>query len=292
MADKPSPGMFQYLKAAFLLRWNLLLFGGAAAAAVISGHADVALPLVAAGELVYLTGVSSFPRFRNLVDTEERARGTEVSDADAKVGAKQRLEGILGGLDPERRGRFLRLRSSCQAMQGTGVRIETSEVATSAAELRTSALDRLLWTFLRLSAAAQGIERFLTTTDGAGIRKKLAELEARKVSAEKRQDERTLRSLADAIATAELRVANYEKAQHNAEYLALELDRIEQKIQALNEVAVSQQSPDALSEEVDAVAEGLAQTEETIRELESITGLAAEAEATPEILASDLGARR
>ncbi|MBI4956297.1 MAG: hypothetical protein HY908_30045 [Myxococcales bacterium] len=292
MADKPQPGLFQYLKAAFLLRWNLLLFGGAAAAAVISGHADVALPLVAAGELVYLTGVSSFPRFRNLVDTELRARGSEVSDADAKVGAKQRLEAILGGLDPDRRGRFLRLRSSCQAMQGTGVRIETSEVAASAAELRTSALDRLLWTFLRLSAAAQGIERFLTTTDGAGIRKKLAELEARKVSAEKRQDERTLRSLADAIATAELRVANYEKAQHNAEYLALELDRIEQKIQALNEVAVSQQSPDALSEEVDAVAEGLAQTEETIRELESITGLAAEAEATPDILASDLGARR
>ena len=42
-------GWTRYFNEAFMYRWNLLILGGAAAAAVLSGHADMALPLVAAG---------------------------------------------------------------------------------------------------------------------------------------------------------------------------------------------------------------------------------------------------
>ena len=42
-----------------MYRWNLLFLGGAAAAAVISGHPDVALPLVAAGEIAYLAPIGA-----------------------------------------------------------------------------------------------------------------------------------------------------------------------------------------------------------------------------------------
>src|SRR6185312_2267481 len=49
-------GMPDYLKEAFLFRWNLLFFLGGVAAAALTPVAGVLLPLVAAGELTYLAG--------------------------------------------------------------------------------------------------------------------------------------------------------------------------------------------------------------------------------------------
>ena len=43
-----------HLKAGFTNRWNLLIFFAASAFALISGRADVVLPLVLAGEVAYL----------------------------------------------------------------------------------------------------------------------------------------------------------------------------------------------------------------------------------------------
>jgi hypothetical protein len=97
-----------------------------------------------------------------------------------------------------------------------------------------------------------------------------------------------MRSITDAMATAELRRDNHAKAVSNGEFISLELDRIEQKIHALTEMAVSHQDPDELSVQVDAVADGMAQTEQTIRELQAITGLGSEADTTPSILGGDM----
>ena len=41
--------------------------------AVVSGHADVVLPLVAAGELAYLAGLTTLPRFQGAIDAKARA---------------------------------------------------------------------------------------------------------------------------------------------------------------------------------------------------------------------------
>ena len=47
-------GMVEYLKRAFLYRWNLLLFLGGAAAAALSPWPDALLPLLLAAEVAYL----------------------------------------------------------------------------------------------------------------------------------------------------------------------------------------------------------------------------------------------
>ena len=60
--------MGDYLKEAFLFRWNLLILLGGAAAAAMTPLAPVLLPLVAAGEMTYLTGLVSIPRFRAAID--------------------------------------------------------------------------------------------------------------------------------------------------------------------------------------------------------------------------------
>src|SRR5687768_12101815 len=73
MAEKKRAGLFRYLKEAFTFRWNLLFFGGAAAAAIVSGHADIALPLVAAAEVTYLAGLATLPRFQAAIDAKARS---------------------------------------------------------------------------------------------------------------------------------------------------------------------------------------------------------------------------
>src|SRR4051794_26916234 len=100
--------MLRYLQEAFMFRWNLLLFGGAAAAAVISGHADIALPLVAAAEITYLGGLSTLPRFQSAIDAkanaEERGQtgGRAAAGAEPQVNARDRILEVLKSLAEER----------------------------------------------------------------------------------------------------------------------------------------------------------------------------------------------
>src|SRR5881409_3194254 len=68
-------GMPDYLREAFLFRWNLLFFLGGATAAALLPLYGVLLPLVAAGELTYLTGLVSVPRFRAAIDAKVHAAG-------------------------------------------------------------------------------------------------------------------------------------------------------------------------------------------------------------------------
>jgi hypothetical protein len=292
VAEPKKAGWFRYLKEAFLYRWNLLFFGGAVTAAAISPVPDIALPLVAAAELTYLGGLVTLPRFQAAIDAKARAEARAAgTTGPASAGdARERLMDVLRGLGDDRRNRFLRLRARCVEMQrlANAVRGDTRDDSGASQELRAPALDRLLWVFLRLLLSEQALERFLRAADGALLEKNLADLETRRKAAESRGDDRILRSLTDSLATAQLRVDNFHKAKSNAEFISVELDRIENKIQALTEMAISHQDPDAISAQVDAVAEGMTQTEETIRQLQAITGMSADAEATPEILQFDV----
>src|SRR5438093_12410844 len=91
-----SAGVLDYLKRALLSRWNLLLLFGGATAALLSPWPDALLPLVGAGELLYLGGLISMPRFRQAVDAEVAAQN-RVAVAAARPPA-QSVSQTLGGL--------------------------------------------------------------------------------------------------------------------------------------------------------------------------------------------------
>ncbi len=304
MAEPKKAGMVRYLKEAFLFKWNLLILGGGAAAAILSGHPDVAIPIVAAAEVVYLAGLTTLPRFQGAIDAKARAeeRGSPIGPPRDEVGqenARDKILEVLKSLTEDRRSRFLRLRARCVEMTriANAVRGETRDSSGASNELRTPALDRLLWVFLRLLLSEQAISRFLQAADEAGIDKSIVELKARRkkradsVGEANQADDKIIRSLDDSISTADLRKDNVQKAQTNAEFVAAELDRLEGKIQAVTEMAVSNTDPDAMSSRIDAISEGITQTEDTIRELQQITGVASE-DVTPSILDTDLSPQR
>ena len=94
-----------------------------------------------------------------------------------------------------------------------------------------------------------------------------------------------IRSLEESTAIAQQRLENYGKAVKNADFAALELDRVETKIQALIEMAAAnRQDPDLLSSQVDAAAASMNHTEATLNQLQQITGVTDELDQVPAIL--------
>ena len=294
-SSKPpqGAGLKDYLKEAFFFRWNLLFFLGGLAGAAIAPLSDVTFPLVFAGELAYLAALTSLPRFRAAIDAKvHSAQGTTAA---ATATTAPSLVVMLAGLPGDARKRFEQLHARCVEMRtlAVGVRGASGREAGSAEEIRTPGLDRLLWLFLRLLMSKNALDRFLQTMSSEEVIARLEQLRkdlaaAQPAAGQPAGDERIVRSLQDSIAMAELRLDNYERAKKNAQFVTIELDRMEAKIQALAEMAVNRQDPDLLSSQVDSAAESMRQTEKAVSELQHLTGLADELQDPPPILDADL----
>jgi hypothetical protein len=278
-------GVKEYLKRAFLFRWNLLLFLGSAAAAVLTPWPDAILPLVLAAEALYLGGLVSTPKFRDAIDAQVYKEAQQPRVSQGSSAGSESLVGIVSTLAPEARRRFETLRSRCLEMRSIA-RSVGGQSSSPAEDLSTPALDRLLWVFLRLLASQQALDRFLRSTSDSDIGARIDEAKKKLESAQ--NDERFKRSLQDSVAAQELRLQNYKKAGDNAVFVRLELDRIEAKIQALAEASVNRQDPDALSSQIEGVTESVQSTETAMRELQQITGIVDQMQAPPAILEADL----
>jgi hypothetical protein len=138
-----AAGLTEYLKRAFLYRWNMLLFTGGAVASVLSPWPDAMLALVAAGELVYLTQLVSSTRFREAIDA---AVHKETKDTAAASGQRT-IQQLITGLSTESKRRFEALRARCLDMRAIamGVRGRTSaehgeDISTSHLRARSPAV--------------------------------------------------------------------------------------------------------------------------------------------------------
>ena len=268
-----------------------VLRSGGAAAAALTPVAGVLLPLVAAGELTYLAGLVSIPRFRAAIDAKVHAAGQAAARSAAGVSTAG-----LAGHDAREVCRATRARASSGCTRAAS-RCAASRPASaappairpaSAEEIRTPGLDRLLWLFLRLLLSKTALDRFLQTMNEQEITTRLEELRKNLAAAQSRRRRAHRPLAAGQHRERELRLDNFGRAKKNAEFVSIELDRIEGKIQALAEMAVNRQDPDFLSSQVDSAAESMRQTEKAVSELQHLTGLADQLEEPPAILETDL----
>jgi uncharacterized coiled-coil protein SlyX len=187
--------------------------------------------------------------------------------------------------------RFVALRQRCFEMRDIASRVrgQTTASSDSSESIRTPALDRLLFLFLKLLMSQAGLDRFLRSASEKELSARLEETKARLAAAQTAGDERTINSLKDSVADGELRLDNYRKSMKDSEFVSVELDRIETKIQALIEMGVSRQDAEALSHQVTAAADSMHQTEDAVNQLQHLTGLADSLAEPPAILEADLG---
>jgi DNA repair exonuclease SbcCD ATPase subunit len=283
----------KYLKAAFTNHWNLLAFLGGSVFALLSGLPDIFLPLVIAGEVTYLGLLASHPHFRQYVDAQEAKAAREANS----LSSQRSLAYILRMLPRDLLKRFDDLRSQCAELRQ--IASELKNPGKAAADmpldnLQAAGLDRLLWIYLRLLYTQFSLARFLQKTNADQINNDIQQMEQRikqlpaDQSGQNAQPDarwqRMQKTLQDNLQTSRDRLANLTKAKENYQLIQLEIERLENKIRSLSEIAVNRQEPDFISSEVDHVASSMMDTEKTMNDLQFATGLDSLDDQTPELL--------
>jgi hypothetical protein len=284
-------GFGKYLKRAFLNRWNLLAFLGGSAFALLSGHPDIVLPVVMAAELSYVGLLGSHPKFQKFVDAQEAKDSRQENSAEAQ----EALVRITRSLPKVLVDRFEALRSQCLELRQIALELKHPGKQTSTMpfdDLQLAGLDRLLWIHLRLLYTQFSLGRFLQKTSEdqilSDIRRLELQLKERKPSGDTIKDQRVQKAIEDNLETSRTRLANLQKARDNYELVKLEIDRLENKIRSLSEMAVNRQEPEFISGQVDQVAGSMLDTEKTMNELSFVTGLDTLDEEPPELLRSKI----
>lgn len=296
----------KYFKAAFSNHWNLLAFAGGAVFALLTGVPSVLLPLVAAGELTYLGLLGTHPRFREYIDAQE----AKVAREAGTVSSQRSLSYILRMLPRDSLKRFDDLRSQCTELRQIAAELKNPGKTTSDVpldSLQVAGLDRLLWIYLRLLYTQFALARFLQKTNADLINKDIEQMQQRikqlpadasvqpvttgqqtttpnaPPAADPRL-QRVRKTLEDNLQTSRDRLANLTKAKENYQLIQLEIERLENKIRSLSEIAVNRQEPDFISSEVDHVASSMMDTEKTMNDLQFATGLNSADDETPQLL--------
>jgi len=271
---------FGYVRAAFFYHWNLLALAASSSLAILSGQPGTFLPLVAAGELIYLAVLASNPRYQKAVDALElRSDGGQLSRPMATTAGQ-----ILGEIHERDRRNYGQLLALCREWQRT-----ESGDGLGLLQPQLENLNRLLWIYLKLLYSKKTLETFFRTTSAqeidasiAAANHKLAELHTKTGDSPALQKQRE--SLTDTIQTLDRRKENYRKAKENEEFILVEIDRLRAKIAAIAESGISHQDPHSLSDEIDVVSSSVTQTEQTMSDLQYLTGLSFSEELIPALL--------
>lgn len=289
-------GFGNYIKTAFKNRWNLLWLGGATAFALLTPIPTAVLAVVAAAEITYLGLLGTHPKFQAYVD----AQLAKEARAANTVSSQQMLDRITNSLPKDLLDRFVALKSRCLDLQQIAAELKQTNHADSSMPLESfqiSGLNRLLWLHLRLLFTQFALYRFLKQTSDEQIQSDIKRIEARLAQLPstglKEQDQRVRKALEDNLQTSRDRLANLQRARDNFDLVKLEIERLENKIQSLSELAVNRQDqePGYISGQVDQVAASMTETEKTMNELRFVTGLDTVEEA-PALLQGEIGPRQ
>jgi hypothetical protein len=277
-------GLGKYIKKAFLYQWNMLVFLGSMGFAVLSGHPDVAVPLVLAAETAYLGFVGTHPRFQRFVDAQDHKIARAQADAEA-------VERLKKSLPPAQLRRFQALRDRCLSLRQIADQLREptgTDSLRSLDELQLSDLDRLLWIYLRMLYTQHMLERFFESTSGEQIQSEIRRLEDRIRRLDKEKESanraRIRQSLQANLETCHARLSNLAKARENHELLQAEIENLETKIQSITELAINRGDAAAITGQVEQIAQGLIRTEQTINDLGFATGAEAFDLTVPTIL--------
>jgi hypothetical protein len=280
-------GLFKYLHAAFAQPWNLLAFVGGLAFAAVGPAPDVTMPLVFAAEIAYLGFLGTHPKFQKYVEAQEaKAARTQGSHT-----AEQTRQRILAALPKPVVQRFEALRSRCRELRQLATELRDPRGPGSPRpleDMQLAGLDKLLWIYLKLLFTQHSLDRFVEQTDEATIQGDIRQLEQRLERTPEDpaipQREKMRRAILDNLETSKNRLDNFQKAKDNLALVQLEIDRLENKIRAISEMAVNRHEPEFISGQVDEVAGSMVQTERTMSELDFLTGLDAVDEAVPPMM--------
>jgi len=258
MAGDKDDGSVNYVKAAFHWQYNLIALAGAVGFAAISASG---LPLLLAGglELIYLSTIPQNSRFQRLVRSWKYA--------EQKKAQQKGLSDLFRELPPEMRSRFARLESVCQAIRENYKRL--SSTSQMFAEQMEAKLDGLSQSYVRLLNSAFHHRQYLNTTNFDQIRKEAAALEITMDKEPAKVQEINKKR----IEILNKRMEKFDKIKENCKVVDAQCAAIEDVLQLIRDQSVTMRDPQEISDHLDNLVKDVEQTEETVREVESIFDL-------------------
>ena len=255
MADDKDEGSLNYVKAAFRWQYNLISLAGAAGFALVAGS-GLPLLLAAGVELIYLSTVPQNSRFQRLVRSWEY---------DEQKRQQQRgLSDLFKELPPEMRSRYARVDSITQAIRENYRRLtSTSQMF---AEQMESKLESLAQSYVRLLNSAFHHRQYLNTTNSDTIRKESEAIQADMEHVPAKVQEINRKR----IEILKKRLEKFDKIKENCQVVDAQCAAIEDVLQLIRDQSVTMRDPQQISEHLDNLVKDVEQTEETVREVESI----------------------
>jgi len=252
-----------FVKEALKWQYNWIGLSGAAAFAMIAGS-GFPLVLAAGLELIYVSLVPQSSRFRRLVRSWQYAEEKRRIDV--------RLQAMYKEIPPEMQVRYARLDQLCRSIRENYGRLSsTSQMFVKQMEDR---LDGLLQGYLRLLQADHQHLEYLRVTDPNRIQLELTGLQ------------RTLAS--DSVKVQEInrkrieiltkRLEKFGKIHENCDVINAQCAATEDVLQLIRDQSVTLRDPQQVSDQLEGLVHDVEQTEETVREMESIFEMA-----TPEM---------
>jgi hypothetical protein len=279
-----KPGFLNYLSAAFNARpmgmfvapnWvGLAAFG-------ILGVANPGLWVIGAGlELGYLLSLATNKRFQQTVS----ARPLTAARAEWN----QRIQRVLGKLDPADRREYDALAERCRSI--VEMQMNTAADPTEGLEQQAESLGRLSWMYLRLLLARRTIGQVMGgAQNDAEVQRRIAALERQQVQTG--LSEELARSLSGQLEILRQRLQQRTDGDRKLAYIEAELERIHQQIELIREQAAMSTDPELLSRRIDAITATLGSTGQWIRDQQQVYGAMEDLLTEPPPLAPDTRAR-
>ena len=267
-------GIGDFVRAAFKVPYNIILFVGGIAAGVVSQHPELVWPLVAAGEIVYIATMSTNARFQAVVRAQREQR--LAGDADGLVPQ------LLDRLSPARVERFESVRRRCLDLQRS-LQTEGRDRVEGVFEGQLEeGVNKLLWVFLRTLVQQQTLATFCDTMPRQEIEATLRKTEAamqqpdipEAMKAAHEENAKVLRQ----------RLENLHRAQENLEAVAVRLVRVENSIMLVQEQALTRRDPTFVESEVRSVTDGLHSLEEMMRSMDIPQAVSVSEDVTPDFM--------
>ena len=271
MADpqQNGPDDISYVKAAFQWQYNLIAMAGAVGFAAISSS-ELPLILGAGLELIYLAAVPQMARFQRLVRSWKYA--------DEKKAAEARLQALFREIPPDMRARYSRIDALCRNIRENYARLSAAtQVFARETEDR---LDGLLQGYLRLLHALHQHYEYLRNTDVERIKKEAAELE-RHMSTDPPKVQEINHKRCEILAK---RIEKFGKIRENCSIIEAQCGAMEDVLQLIRDQSVTLRDPQQVSDQLEGLVHDVEQTEQSVREVESIFELA-----TPDTFGTSLG---
>lgn len=253
--DDSAGGEINYVREAARLQYNWITLAGIAGFALVSGSAFPLL-LGAGLELMYLSIVPQSSRFQRLVRSWKYAEEKRRHD--------QRLGLMFQEIPPEMRLRYADLDKICRAIRENYGRLSsTSQIF---AQQMEDKLQGLLQAYVRLLHAAWQHREYLRTTDLGSVERELSQLQKAQDSDAARVQEINRKR----IEILNKRIEKFRKIRENREVIDAQCAAVEDVLGLIRDQSVTMRDPQELTDHLEGLVRDVEQTEETVRQVETI----------------------